>query len=73
MGGDDFIVLLPDQLRDEDAVPVAERLMASITGPNCHRSMEVLYKFPLFELHRPRHVNSCAGFTVGAKTGYWLR
>ena len=35
MGGDEFIVLLPDQLCDEDAVPVAERLMVSITGPNC--------------------------------------
>lgn len=35
MGGDEFIVLLPDLLRDEDVVPVAERLMASIARPYC--------------------------------------
>ncbi len=35
MGGDEFIVLLPDLLRDEDVVPVAKRLMASIARPYC--------------------------------------
>lgn len=41
MGGDEFIVLLPDLLRDEDVVPVTERLMASIARPYCIQGIDL--------------------------------
>src|SRR5690606_26006311 len=33
MGGDEFIVLLPDLAREEDVMQVAERLLADIARP----------------------------------------
>ncbi|BBP70537.1 GGDEF domain-containing protein [Pseudomonas sp. Seg1] len=51
MGGDEFIVLLPDLLRDEDAVPVAERLMASIARPYCIQGIDL-------------HVSASVGITL---------
>lgn len=51
MGGDEFIVLLPDLLRDEDAVPVAERMMASIARPYCIQGIDL-------------HVSASVGITL---------
>ncbi|MBD8706837.1 EAL domain-containing protein [Pseudomonas sp. CFBP 13711] len=51
MGGDEFIVLLPDLLRDEDVVPVAERLMASIARPYCIQGIDL-------------HVSASVGITL---------
>mgnify|MGYP006196498159 FL=1 len=51
MGGDEFIVLLPDLLCDEDVVPVAERLMASIAKPYCVQGMDL-------------HVSASVGITL---------
>jgi diguanylate cyclase (GGDEF)-like protein/PAS domain S-box-containing protein len=51
MGGDEFIVLLPDLLRDEDAVQVAERLMASIARPYCIQGLDL-------------HVSASVGITL---------
>ncbi|MFP3680174.1 EAL domain-containing protein [Pseudomonas sp. SIMBA_041] len=51
MGGDEFIVLLPDLLRDEDVVPVAERLMASIASPYCIQGIDL-------------HVSASIGITL---------
>ncbi|ANH97991.1 histidine kinase [Pseudomonas koreensis] len=51
MGGDEFIVLLPDLLRDEDVVPVAERLMASIARPYCIQGIDL-------------HVSASIGITL---------
>jgi len=51
MGGDEFIVLLPDLLRDEDVVPVAERLMASIARPYCLQGIDL-------------HVSASIGITL---------
>jgi diguanylate cyclase (GGDEF)-like protein/PAS domain S-box-containing protein len=51
MGGDEFIVLLPDLLRDEDVVPVAERLMVSIAKPYCIQGIDL-------------HVSASIGITL---------
>ncbi|MBD8755387.1 putative bifunctional diguanylate cyclase/phosphodiesterase [Pseudomonas coleopterorum] len=51
MGGDEFIVLLPDLLRDEDVVPVVERLMASIARPYCIQGIDL-------------HVSASVGITM---------
>jgi len=51
MGGDEFIVLLPDLLRDEDVVPVVERLMASIARPYCIQGIDL-------------HVSASVGVTL---------
>ncbi len=51
MGGDELIVLLPDLLRDEDVVAVAERLMASISRPYCIQGMDL-------------HVSASVGITL---------
>lgn len=51
MGGDEFIVLLPDLLCDGDVVPVAERLMASIAKPYCVQGMDL-------------HVTASVGITL---------
>lgn len=51
MGGDEFIVLLPDLLRDEDVVPVVERLMASIARPYCIQGIDL-------------HVSASVGITL---------
>jgi diguanylate cyclase (GGDEF)-like protein/PAS domain S-box-containing protein len=51
MGGDEFIVLLPDLLRDEDVVPVAERLMAGIARPYCIQGIDL-------------HVTASVGITL---------
>lgn len=51
MGGDEFIVLLPDLLRDEDVVPVAERLMGSIARPYCIQGIDL-------------HVSASVGITL---------
>jgi len=51
MGGDEFIVLLPNLLRDEDVVPVAERLMASIARPYCIQGIDL-------------HVSASVGITL---------
>lgn len=51
MGGDEFIVLLPDLLHDEDVVPVAERLMASIARPYCIQGIDL-------------HVSASVGITL---------
>lgn len=51
MGGDEFVVLLTDLLRDEDAVPVAERLLASIGKPYCIHGIDL-------------HVSTSIGITV---------
>ncbi|WP_061240372.1 bifunctional diguanylate cyclase/phosphodiesterase [Ectopseudomonas composti] len=51
MGGDEFIVLLPELLCDEDVVPVAERLMASIAKPYCVQGMDL-------------HVSASVGITL---------
>jgi diguanylate cyclase (GGDEF)-like protein/PAS domain S-box-containing protein len=41
MGGDEFVVLLPNLLRDEDVIAVAERLMASIARPYCIQGIDL--------------------------------
>lgn len=41
MGGDEFIVLLPNLHRVEDVVPVIERLMASIAEPYCIQGIDL--------------------------------
>ncbi|MGH8420010.1 MAG: EAL domain-containing protein [Pseudomonas sp.] len=41
MGGDEFIVLLPDLARSEDVVPIAERLINSISRPYRIQSIEL--------------------------------
>jgi diguanylate cyclase (GGDEF)-like protein/PAS domain S-box-containing protein len=41
MGGDEFIVLLPNLHRVEDVVPVTERLMASIAEPYCIQGIDL--------------------------------
>jgi len=51
MGGDEFIVLLPDLQRDEDVVPVVERLMASIARPYCIQGIDL-------------HVSASVGITL---------
>jgi diguanylate cyclase (GGDEF)-like protein len=51
MGGDEFVVLLPDLLLDEDVVPVVERLMASIARPYCIQGIDL-------------HVSASVGITL---------
>ena len=51
MGGDEFIVLLPNLLRDDDVVSVAERLMAGIARPYCIRGIDL-------------HVSASVGITL---------
>lgn len=51
MGGDEFVVLLPDLQRDEDVVPVAERLLANIGKPYCIRGIDL-------------HVSASMGITL---------
>ncbi|MCO6057992.1 EAL domain-containing protein [Pseudomonas sp. MOB-449] len=51
IGGDEFIVLLPDLAREEDVVPIAERLIESISRP--YRILEI-----------DLHVTASIGITV---------
>ncbi|MEN5302575.1 GGDEF domain-containing protein [Pseudomonas sp. TWI628] len=51
MGGDEFVVLLTDLLCDEDVVPVAERLLASIGKPYCIHGIDL-------------HVSASIGITL---------
>lgn len=51
MGGDEFVVLLTDLLRDEDVVPVAERLLESIGKPYCIQGIDL-------------HVSASIGITL---------
>jgi len=41
MGGDEFIILLPDLAEQVDVVQVAERLMAAIARPYCIQEMDI--------------------------------
>lgn len=41
MGADEFIVLLPNLLRDDDVVPMVERLMAEIARPYCIQGVDL--------------------------------
>ncbi|AQZ95861.1 putative bifunctional diguanylate cyclase/phosphodiesterase [Halopseudomonas phragmitis] len=51
MGGDEFIVLLPNLLRDDDVVPVVERLMSGIARPYCIQGIDL-------------HVSASIGITM---------
>lgn len=42
LGGDEFLVLLPDLARDDDVIPVVERIMSSLTQPHSLKSIEVI-------------------------------
>ncbi|MEN5147827.1 putative bifunctional diguanylate cyclase/phosphodiesterase [Pseudomonas rustica] len=50
-GGDEFVVLIPDLVRDEDVVTVVERLMADVARPYSIQGNEV-------------HVSASIGITV---------
>lgn len=52
MGGDEFIILLPDLAHDDDVVPIAERILESISKPYDVKGVEL-------------HVTACVGITLG--------